>query len=223
MRFVSFCGAHRTGKSTLQKELCASYNALPAYMPTYTVQGDRVKSEMSLKERVSIQYEILAAYEGVLKSARTEAQDTGKEVVISDRTPIDTTAYMMADVTRSADYDLDDRIMLYIEQAQRLTIQYFHTVIYLPPGMIPLVEDLTSAQCSEAYIEHLSALCSHYLQRLAKRKLLYPPYYPRMPFHLYAMPTRFGDDFNLRAEFCKNAFQLGDFTPVREVAVDVAL
>lgn len=194
---IGFCGAHRSGKSTLQHALCEKYGATLLQMPTYKVQGNRVKTELPLAERVSLQYQILEAYEEVLEEAASSA---AAGVVISDRTPIDVIAYMLADVTRTADYGLDVGILHYIQLAQSLTLKYFSRIVILPPGVLPLVEDPTSSPCSAAYIEHIHALCYYYLNDLR-----FESYEGRMAYSYY-LPISLGSDFEKRLKFCEHAF-----------------
>ena len=194
-RIIGFCGAHRTGKSTLQQAICEKYGATPLQMPTYKVVGDRVKTELPLADRVVLQYQLLEAYREVLETAST----SGADVVISDRTPLDTVAYMLADVTRTADYGLDASILRYVKEAQELTLRYFSSIVLLPSGVLPLVEDPTSSPCSAAYIEHINALCYHYCSRLL---------FEHPGINVDFLPRKLGADFEVRIDFCERKFGL---------------
>lgn len=165
---VGFSGSHRVGKSTLQRELCSLLGAHSVQMPTYKVVKDKVKTDVSLEERISIQYEVLSAYEETL----AEAAAGGHKLVITDRTPIDIIAYLIADVTRTAGYQNDEVLLQYIRRSTALTLRYFNAAIIVPPG-IPLVEDSTSAPCSRAYIEHLHALCCYYTMEAERHYVSY--------------------------------------------------
>lgn len=166
--FIGFCGAHRTGKSTVQKAIAERFETRMrqrvklVQMPTYKVLGENVKKNASIEERLDLQIKVLDAYEEVLKEA--EAWSDGNGIIITDRVPIDTAAYLMADVSRETPYEVDQPILDYVDRTIQMTELYFHQVFYVPPG-VPLVEDPTSAPCSKSYIQHISALCEHYLKR----------------------------------------------------------
>ena len=169
MRIIGFSGAHRTGKSTLQRAVVAKLveqglRADSLQMPTYAVQGDAVKKELTFPERLDLQFKILEAYAEVLDGPPQRWRSL--DVAVFDRTPIDTLAYLTASVNRECPYDLDERVQEYAMQVKHLFKYYFDLAIFVPPG-IPLQEDPTSSPCSCAYVSHISSLCELYLHRIA--------------------------------------------------------
>lgn len=153
-------GAHRVGKSRLQHVIADQQGITVLQMPTQkTIEGSghTLRAEYSYAERLDLQYRVLNAYQELLE------ENVGYSW-ISDRTPIDTVAYLLADVQRSGRTEQEEqRTIEYIDRALALTVKHYHGILVIQPG-IKIVDDPTSSQPSPAYIEHLSAIIAGYTQ-----------------------------------------------------------
>ena len=90
------CGAHRTGKTTLAKAF-SNYSGMPFVQTgashVFADMGLDPKVDYPLEVRLDIQKRILESFEKQCSSVKTKH-------FITDRTPIDFMAYMMADIQR---------------------------------------------------------------------------------------------------------------------------
>jgi hypothetical protein len=80
-------------------------------------------------------------------------------VWISDRTPIDMAAYLLADVQRESciEPSINEAVMKYVADCIEMTNLYFGTLVLVQPG-IPLVEAEGKAPAVSSYQEHLNAI-----------------------------------------------------------------
>lgn len=128
---IGLCGAHRTGKSTLAR-LFSEVNDVPmvassvsaiAMRYNFDMDSDR-RDEPSFREMQDV---ILDTLE---KSFR------GKDSFISDRTPLDAAAYLLADMqANTGSPHFQEGVLQYVDRAIRLTNELFDTVILVPPGI----------------------------------------------------------------------------------------
>jgi hypothetical protein len=151
---IGLCGAQRTGKTTLAQKY-----ALATKTPyvetdvsgTFARLGADPKRDYPLNERIELQREILKDYEELLKKAPFK--------FITDRTPVDMMAYMLADIRRENVTDQQGgAIMSYLDECLRVLNRQFTVLMVVQPG-IPLVEAPGKAPASLGYMEHINTLC----------------------------------------------------------------
>jgi hypothetical protein len=128
---IGLAGAHRTGKSTLAR-LYAEVNDVPMIASSVSAIALRYEFDMDNDRRDEpafreMQEVILSTLE---KSFRGEAE------FISDRTPLDAAAYLIADVQANVGSPVfQEGVLCYLDRAVRLTDELFDTVILVPPGI----------------------------------------------------------------------------------------
>lgn len=150
---IGFAGAHRTGKTTLAREFAAR-SGIP-YIETrasgtFARLGLNPKADYSLRERIIVQMAIL--------DDMSEIWSHAPKMFISDRTPVDMMAYMLADVRReNVDSETDGRISEYCDLCLKVTERYFRMLYVLQPG-IPIVDEEGKAPAIASYIEHINAI-----------------------------------------------------------------
>ncbi|WP_375292162.1 AAA family ATPase [Sphingomonas melonis] len=146
---IGFCGAHRTGKTTLARTIARIYQ-LPLLSSSASAVAARHSFDMAHHNRldtgISMQVEQLETMiEGF------EANPAG---FVSDRTPLDAAAYLLADATASAGTPLSrETAVTYVEKAMALTAKHFDAVILVPPAITFEPMD-GKPPMNEAYQEH---------------------------------------------------------------------
>lgn len=149
---IGFAGAHRTGKTTLAKAIAKIYG-----LPLVTSSGSEVvarhnfdmANDNRLASGMDMQTEQLAA---MIANFRDGA------IYVSDRTPIDAAAYLLADASAAAGNEVTrDETVRYVESAMRLTARYFDVVILVPPA-ISFDEQPGKPPLNRAYQEHVHML-----------------------------------------------------------------
>lgn len=148
---VGFCGAHRTGKTTLAMEiarLTGKQFVRTRVSEVFAEHGLHAAQDMDFATRLGIQYRILEACESDWKNAAGD--------FVTDRTPVDFLAYTLGDVlgkteVNQAEFDH------YVERCFDLTNSFFGALVVVQPG-IPLEAAEGKAALSKAYIEHINSL-----------------------------------------------------------------
>lgn len=156
---IGFCGAHRTGKSTLAR-LIADERGLPL-LPnpnTAVAHGYDMKNGNRLDDQAGFELQL-----AILKGF--DERLTGASFV-SDRTPLDAAAYLLADATANAgDGLIQEMALQYIDQAIKLTDDRFDVVILVPPAIA--VEQVDGKPpVNAAYQEHLHYLIRGFMSEL---------------------------------------------------------
>jgi hypothetical protein len=151
---IGLCGAQRTGKTTL-----ATAYALKFKVPlvetkvseTFARLGADPKKDYPFDERLEIQREILKDYHALLKGAPFK--------FITDRTPIDMMAYMLADVRReNVSHQQAGALSVYIDECHKVLNEQFTVLMVVQPG-IPVQDAPGKAPVNWAYMEHINSLC----------------------------------------------------------------
>ena len=111
---LGLCGAHRVGKSTLAETFCADTGMLflrTSVSSVFMHLGLDPAQDYPFSMRLSIQKAVLANLVETYRSAGTRA-------FVTDRTPLDLIAYLLADVQRQnvTDPDLISGLTTYIDQ-----------------------------------------------------------------------------------------------------------
>ena len=164
---LGFTGAHRSGKTTLMKEM-ASRHLIP-YVETTTTQvfqslGMDPKVEYTIKERLYSQWKILEAL--------VDCYDKAVQVnpsFMADRTPLDLATYMIADVKRTTlldDHETKEGVMRYIHACKELTAKWFDTVVLVQPG-IDFVEAPGKAPACPVYLNHYNLLMKGFITEVS--------------------------------------------------------
>lgn len=144
---IAFCGAHRTGKTELVKQLSELLGLTPLYTNTSSVfknSGIEASKHYNFYSRLEIQHKIL---NNIL-----ELQESN-DLFITDRTSLDVLAYTYSDINNStgAEYNF----MLKIFQKLCLDVLSFDYLFLVQPG-IPILKAEGKASLNEYYIEHLN-------------------------------------------------------------------
>lgn len=144
-------GAHRTGKTTLAKAFSAATEIPFVQTSTSEIMKQHdmdPKKDYSMVERLWIQNKILDALDQTYREA--------PRTFITDRTPLDAAAYLLADVTREGSC-FDHKVEEYVQRCIAMTNEHFSTLVLVQPA-IPLVDEPGKAPANPAYIEHINQI-----------------------------------------------------------------
>jgi hypothetical protein len=153
---IGLVGAHRVGKTTLAKkaEEVLGLTYVPASVTkTFERLGVSPRHNFTFMERLEIQRE-------VLKDAEVSWSAGAQTLGISDRTPIDMIAYMMAEVgpeTINSNPGAEKLLLNYIADCKLAVKRHFKALLVVRPG-IPIVDDPTKASPCPFYIAHLDRI-----------------------------------------------------------------
>lgn len=153
---IGLMGSHRTGKTTLAKEFAAIAEIQFVETSTSKVfreNGFDPQANYDMATRIRIQNLILDDAEAKYMAAEAAGKD-----FITDRTPLDMLAYLLADVQRQGTSEEEDSMIArYKRRAFQVTNRYFTALFLVQPG-IPLVADPTKAPILWSYMDHLNSL-----------------------------------------------------------------
>lgn len=158
---IGLCGAHRTGKSTLAEQVSQQLGLKRVASPVsavareygFDMDNDRRDSPHFLR----MQKHILVA---IAQAVQNEAS------FVSDRTPIDAAAYLLADVqANTGDAEFQQAVLEYQAKALAATENLFDAVILVPPG-IPFDSMDGKPGANLAYQEHHHLICAGLLTEL---------------------------------------------------------
>lgn len=148
-----FSGAHRTGKTSLAMEIAKRENipfVKSSVTDIFTDLGYSPDQDYSIDTRIMIQNKILDVCVEQWKS------QTG--TFVTDRTPIDMIAYMLASSHQEDINDaIDIKIQEYIQRCIDATDTYFDTIFEIHPG-IPIAHASGKANSSVSYIQHIALI-----------------------------------------------------------------
>lgn len=160
---IGICGAHRTGKTTLCKELeKQGYKFLQTNVSdVFTALGYTAKdlNRLGFREMQRVQDAIFNKLVDIVKSAVADPRN----IYVMDRTPIDTLAYYRAwfSVDKLTEYkgtDLEEKIDIsfksYVLKCYWLA-QHFDKIVLVQPG-INIEFDNSKALCDSIYISNLN-------------------------------------------------------------------
>ncbi|NJK35477.1 MAG: AAA family ATPase [Oscillatoriales cyanobacterium SM2_2_1] len=149
---IGFCGAHRTGKTTLAAEV-STYLGVPFVRTSTSLVFRRAGLDpadpLTIAQRLDIQQQVLT-------TAIAQWQPMGSSLFVSDRTPVDMGAYLLADIQGQTEVEAD-AVTQYVTTVVAATNDYFRHLFLIPPA-IPLVLEAGKAALNSAYMLHL-----HYL------------------------------------------------------------
>lgn len=145
---IALCGAHRTGKTTIAQSLAKHYGI--DYVPSQASavaarMGINLKGQISVADRIAYQQAVM----------KTMVEDWTRDTpFITDRTPLDAAAYLLADMANITGSNKERRqVVSYVEKAQVLTGKLFDILIYVPPA-IEYHDEPGKPPFNEAYQEH---------------------------------------------------------------------
>jgi hypothetical protein len=170
---VGLMGAHRTGKTTTARAV-AQANGIGFLGSVGTTLARDMRLDLSkpltFEQRLFYQEARLALFEKAYAELDT--------LFVSDRTPLDLAAYLLAEVPATmTDPGLVERVRLYISKCYDLTNTHFmHICLFRPDPGIPFVAEDNKAHESYAYQEQIHILCSGLLiDRRSKRDMSVVP------------------------------------------------
>jgi hypothetical protein len=163
---IGICGSHRTGKTTLAKNISQTLK-IP-FIPTQTnnvfaQHGLHPAQPLNFKTRLWIQQQVLAS--------AIELWQTQTDTYVTDRTPIDFIAYTLADIQGNT-VDEFTQLENYLSDCFQATDEFFTQLIVIQPA-IPLIQAPGKAALNRSYMEHLNIL----IQGLCHDERLHCPAY----------------------------------------------
>lgn len=148
---IGLCGSHRTGKTTLAREIASRYRldfVVTTTSEVFTANGLKPSSPMDFTTRLWIQDKIITAAEEVWLACDGP--------FITDRTPLDMLAYTLGDIQGIVSVEFAP-LKSYIDRCLQSTNRFFSHLCVVQPG-IELVAAPGKARLNLAYIEHLNTL-----------------------------------------------------------------
>jgi predicted ATPase len=153
---LGLTGSHRTGKSTLAKAF-AEQNDM-AFVDSGTT---RIFERLGLKPGPHLPFEKRLEVQRLILEAFTERYAQQAASFITDRTPIDFAAYMLADVKGRPEEDAIE-VMSYVADCIEVANTYFHTLVLVSPG-IPYVEEDGKPPLDLGYQEQVHSLIAGFM------------------------------------------------------------
>lgn len=146
---IGFCGAHRTGKTTLARAVSRVYGLT---LLTSSASAVAAKHDFDMAHHNRLDTGIPMQVEQL--DTMIEAFRANPRGYVCDRTPLDAAAYLLADATASAGTPIArETAVRYVEKAMRLTAANFDLVILVPPAITFEPMD-GKPPMNEAYQEH---------------------------------------------------------------------
>lgn len=139
---IGISGAHRTGKSVLattlsQSEFAKKYNIrlFETNVQNYSIWNLTCRSSdyYTFAERIEIQTEILT----ILEDSLNKYRDVN---FISDRTPLDILAYLLANIDHTTSKFFDTKTNILISNVIELIKNHFTHIFIILPGINPLLD-----------------------------------------------------------------------------------
>jgi predicted ATPase len=146
---IGLTGCSGSGKTTLAKEIRKRIGSQHVFVPSVTREvadtvGFDMKATNSIEDRLVFQNAVLDAMEKVYSNY---------DNFVSDRTPIDAAAYVLADFQPNTGTDEErEAAMQYVDRCLSMTSIYFDAVILVPPG-VPYIDEPGRPPNNEAYRE----------------------------------------------------------------------
>lgn len=148
---LGLCGSHRTGKTTLAREIAEQYDlefVVTTTSEVFVANGLKPSSPMDFEQRLWIQDKIITAAEEVWSAC--------DGAFITDRTPLDMLAYTLGDIQGIVAVEFEP-LQQYVKRCILSSNRFFASLCVVQPG-IKLVPAPGKAALNEAYIEHLNTL-----------------------------------------------------------------
>lgn len=156
---IGFCGAHRTGKTTLARAVAQELE-LPLLESKVSEVARKCKFNMAIDNRITpfgLDYQAHVLASLVKPLTNSVAGITG---FVYDRTPIDAAAYMLCDATASAGSpETREFAMQYVDECRKMTRENFDIIFLVPPG-IAVEETDGKPPVNPLYQEHHHHVCA---------------------------------------------------------------
>jgi len=150
---MGLTGAHRTGKTTVA-DAVTRHNELPFVVSS----ASQIAQEMGIDLTKPIPFPLRLAYQERILEVYTALYEAQNDCFITDRTPLDLAAYLIADVPNDlTDPALIARTRLYIEKCFAITNKHFALVMQVQPG-IPYVAAPGKPLPNQAYQEAINTI-----------------------------------------------------------------
>lgn len=161
---IGLSGAHRVGKSTLANAFAREHG-----IPYVQTSGSPVFKTLGLDPKADYPFETrYMIQQGVLECFRVQYEHASKQnkAFVTDRTPVDLAAYLLADVQRgtlNGNVEVGKLVNTYVEDCLREAARWFSMIVLVQPG-IEVVEAEGKASGCPAFMEHLNALNAGLMQ-----------------------------------------------------------
>jgi predicted ATPase len=152
---IGLAGSHRVGKTTLARDYAERYGF--TFLETsvsgiFKELGYDPADTFDFSTRLSIQEQVLSKVDAMYGAA------DHRDLLITDRTPIDMLAYTLAEANGNLVSESDQgRLESYMQRCFSVVNRRFSSLILVQPG-IPIVSAEGKAAPNKAYIEHLNSL-----------------------------------------------------------------
>jgi predicted ATPase len=152
MTAIGLAGSSGVGKTTLAKSV-AEKTGIPFVpsqtRPAYAVYGFLPEMKMTHTEKMKVQHLILDMAETDYRSVNG--------LFITDRTPMDFAAHVLAEATATNLNDEETAEMMeYINRCYKMTNLYFSSLIFIQPA-IKMVSE-SGRTSNAAYVEHINLI-----------------------------------------------------------------
>lgn len=128
---IGFAGAHRTGKTTTARAI-ARIATSPFVETQTTALAHKLGFDMNAADDFGARIDFQVAVLRML----TESYEAAGPKFVSDRTPLDAAAYLLAEVqAKTGNAVTQDLVLQYVDQAVALTKRFFDVVILVPPAI----------------------------------------------------------------------------------------
>lgn len=150
---MGLTGSHRTGKTTIAAAISQA-NEMPFVVSSASMiaaeLGIDLTKPLTFVQRLMFQERLLFMYEAMYS--------VQPGWFVTDRTPLDLAAYLIADVPNDlADPEQIMRVRLYIERCFAVTNSYFALVVQIQPG-IPYIFEAGKPLENQAYQEAINTI-----------------------------------------------------------------
>lgn len=156
---VGIAGAHRTGKTTLAREVAelTGHNFVEgSATPSFLRYNCKPTDDLTVSKRLLIQQHILHRWTAEMSNDS-----------VTDRTPLDFIAYLVSEIN-TMEYKALSRIgtvmiATYIEECLKRLMSL--DVIFIVPPVIDIVHDDSKAICEAVMIDRINALIVGYAEQ----------------------------------------------------------
>ena len=122
---IAFTGRHGTGKTTMIEHFAATnpfpdvkvHVARSQAKNVHNGYGVCIQDPLSYEKRLTIQEDILSSWISEIRKCLDRCDPDYKNIILTDRSPVDIAAYLLVDYTRGISKDLEDRTQIFVDTA----------------------------------------------------------------------------------------------------------